>query len=126
MESQLPQPVERISNSDEYTDVTEEYEEMVDMFIEISDARVPSIPLQHAIAYTEDESERDYVIFMFIVSTIEELDDYAFELAIAEEDADSFFDEDKETERSAKIDSFRHMLNNAHNTIWKDITEVDE
>lgn len=112
------------------TDVTEEYEELVQMAIELAESRSVPIPFSNVLVYQDPDDHPELVVFLFTVDMNTDIMDstYGFEVAVKEhvaEHIDSDTDGTEQREFDMFIDQFNRQLRLVQETIWDDVVNIN-
>lgn len=109
MHDRIVENLESTRDDDDVTDVTDQYEDLVEQVIEISGARSNPLPPDHVMVLEEEGEEYPVVRFMTVVG--DEL--YGFE--VANQTGDAYEDSDMFVETLARL------LRAMEETIWNDV-----
>lgn len=109
-------------------DVTEDYDELVQMFIDLAENRSVPIPFEHVLAYVDPDVRPDTLVFLFVIDTNEDVlaDTYGFEVAVKEHVAEQLVEEDAddETPTDIVVQQFSRQMRMAQEAIWDDVVNL--
>lgn len=121
--------VEDVLDDEKRTDVTEEYEDAVEMLIELAEARSVPIPMKHVVVY-EDERHPTRVITLMILDVNEDVIDgtYAFEFVAGKEEMKAISnDEDADApEFDLAMQSYRTHLRTMQESLWDKVVNLGD
>lgn len=121
-DTEVPEPIASIQHRDYLTDVTETFEDEIEMLIEVQDLKTLSVPIDYVVAYRVDDPAEDHVhddgvYFRFTASVNRDLfgdEVFGVQMHIAEE----HIEDGSITDTDVMMENFNRVMRALKEHIW--------